>query len=141
MIAGLVFIVFYWLKPNSLFSQGLQAGQSLFKLATAHLFAVHEQAEDFAREIALALHGPGDDGLIARGPEGEFRRVGGLHRLLEFEPETDGLAGLARGDGHLAGANLAVTLPGHRRARAGVGTGEGVFAVRVEFGPGRPGLP
>jgi len=126
---------------KSSFSQGLQAGQSLFKLAATHLFAVHEEAEDFAREIALALHGPGDNGLIALGPEGEFRRVGGLHRLLKFEPEADGLAGLARGDGHLADAYLAVALPGHRRARAGSLSGEGAFAVRVELGPWRPRLP
>ena len=140
-MTNLFCIALWWFKPNSLFSQGLQAGQSLFKLAAAHLFAVHEQAEDFAREIALALHGPGDDGLIALGPEREFRRIGGLHRLLEFEPETDGLTRLARGDGHLAGSYFAVAVPGHRRARASLRAGEGAFAVRVELGPRRPRLP
>ena len=134
-------------KPPRLFSQdsffghGFQAGQPLFKLAAAHLVEVHEQAEHFAHETAFTGHAPRHDCLTALGPEREFRRVGGLHRLLKIEPEMDQPAGLAFRDGHFARADLFAAFPGHRRARAGVRAGEGVFCVRVELGPRRPRLP
>src|SRR5688572_8862098 len=74
------------------FGDGLHRRKPLLEVGADHLVHIHEHAEGLAHEVVLAVHGPGDDGLIALGLEREFRLVRGRERLEEFELDADELA-------------------------------------------------
>jgi hypothetical protein len=107
--------------------------KAFLKLWAAHLIAIHEHADQFARETVPAIHRPGHDGLVALGFKGEVHSTGAFNGPLPIHAHADEFAGLAFGDSAGTSTNVAVAIPTAARTDAGIRAAKGVLYVRIKF--------